>query len=176
MKKAMINYIQNEKNDELYTPKYAIDPLLKYLDKFKDKTIWECTDFGSSNITKVLKDNGFKVISTHKENFDFLNDKPNFEFDVIITNTPYSIKDDFLKKCYEYNKPFALLLPITALEGINRGKMYKKWGVQLIVLDKRINYMKSKKSNWFNTSWFCWQLLDNDLNFEQLEMSDENEN
>lgn len=31
MKQAMINYIQNEKNDELYTPLNAIIPLLKYL-------------------------------------------------------------------------------------------------------------------------------------------------
>ena len=33
MKQAMINYMQNIKNDELYTPEYAIKPLLKYLPK-----------------------------------------------------------------------------------------------------------------------------------------------
>lgn len=31
MKKAMIDYMKNVKNDELYTPEYAIKPLLKYL-------------------------------------------------------------------------------------------------------------------------------------------------
>lgn len=31
MKKAMIDYMKNIKNDELYTPKYAIRPLLKYI-------------------------------------------------------------------------------------------------------------------------------------------------
>ena len=98
MKKAMINYIQNEKNDELYTPKYAIKPLIKYLPK--NIKIWECTDFGSSNITKVLKENGYQVITTHKDNFDFLIDKPDFNFDMIITNPPYSLKDEFIKKCY----------------------------------------------------------------------------
>ena len=105
MKRAMINYIQNEKNDELYTPEYAIKPLIKYLPK--NIKIWECTDFGSSNITKVLKENGYQVITTHKDNFDFLTDKPNFDFDMIITNPPYSLKDEFLKKCYEYNKLFS---------------------------------------------------------------------
>ena len=84
MKQAMINYIQKEKNDELYTPREAIEPILKYLDK--NKVYWECTDFGDSNITKVLKENGFKVISTNKEQLDFLADEANFEFDVIITN------------------------------------------------------------------------------------------
>ena len=113
MKQAMINYMQQEKNDELYTPNEAIIPILKYLDH--NKIYWECTDFGESNITKVLKENGFKVIHTSKSEIDFLNDKANFEFDVIITNPPYSLKNEFLKKCYEYQKPFMLLLPLTAL-------------------------------------------------------------
>ena len=168
MKKAMIDYMKNEKNDELYTPDYAIKPLLKYLPK--NKIIWECTDFGNSNITKVLKENGYKVISTHKENFDFLIDKLNFEFDIIITNPPYSLKDEFIKKCYEYKKPFCLLLPITSLEGIERGKMFRENDIQLLVLDRRCNfiYNNAKKSNWFNTSWFCWNILPKQLIFEEL--------
>lgn len=168
MKKAMIDYMKNEKNDELYTPDYAIKPLLKYLPK--NKIIWECTDFGSSNITKVLKENGFNVISTHKKDFDFLKDTPDFEFDIIITNPPYSLKDEFLRKCYEYKKPFCLLLPITSLEGIERGKMFRKNNIELLVLDRRCNfiYNNSKKSNWFNTSWFCWKILPKQLIFEEL--------
>ena len=54
MKQAMINYMQQEKNDELYTPDEAIIPILKYLDH--NKIYWECTDFGESNISKVLKE------------------------------------------------------------------------------------------------------------------------
>lgn len=163
MKQALI---QHQINDEIYTPEIALLPLLKYLPK--GLKIWECTDFGESNITKVLKDHGYEVISTHKTNFDFLTDKPSFDFDIIITNPPYSLKDDFIEKCYSYNKPFALLLPITALEGLRRGALYRKFGLQLIILDKRINFMKDKKSNWFNTSWFCWKLLKHDLNFERV--------
>ena len=168
MKKAMIDYMKNEKNDELYTPDYAIKPLLKYLPK--NKIIWECTDFGNSNITKVLRENGYKVISTHKKDFDFLIDNANFEFDIIITNPPYSLKDEFLRKCYEYKKPFCLLLPITSLEGIERGKMFRENDIQLLVLDRRCNfiYNNAKKSNWFNTSWFCWNILPKQLIFEEL--------
>lgn len=166
MKTALINYIKNELNDELYTPSYAVIPLLKHIPK--NKIIWECTDYGASNITKELKKAGYKVISTHISNFNFLKDAPEFTFDIIITNPPYSLKDEFIKKCYEYKKPFALLLPITALEGVNRGKLFREYGIQLIVLDRRVNYMKNKKTNWFNTSWFCYKLLNKDLNFEAL--------
>lgn len=166
MKQAMINYIKQEKNDELYTPDEAIYPILKYLDK--KNIYWECTDFGESNITKILKNNGFKVINTNKKEIDFLNDKVNFDFDVIITNPPYSIKDLFIKKCYEYNKPFMLLLPLTALEGKERNKLYKKYGIELIILNKRINFIKAKKNIWFNTSWFCWNICSKQLNFEDV--------
>ena len=153
MKKAMIDYMKKEKNDELYTPEYAIFPLLKYLPK--NIKIWECTDYGESNITKVLKNNGYEVISTHKKYFDFLNDDNDFEFDMIITNPPYSLKDEFIKKCYEYKKPFALLLPLTSLEGINRGKMYRENGIELLVFERRCNfiYNNAKKNNIEINKW-----------------------
>ena len=167
MKKALINYIQNPKFDELYTPKYAIEPLIKYLPKTR-VTIWECTDYGESNITKVLREHGYNVITTHKNNFNFLTDTPNFYFDIIVTNPPYSLKDEFLKKCYDYGKPFALLLPITALEGITRGRMFRERGVELLVFDKRCDFLDNKKSNWFNTSWFCYKVLPKQLIFEEL--------
>ena len=166
MKQAMINYMQQEKNDELYTPEEAIYPILKYLDK--SKIYWECTDFGESNITKILKENGFKVVSTNKDELDFLNDTAKFNFDVIITNPPYSLKNEFLHKCYEYNKPFLLLLPLTTLEGKERNKLYREKGIEIIVLDKRINFMKNKNNVWFNTSWFCKGITKKQLNFEEV--------
>lgn len=58
MKKALIDYVQRAKNDERYTPKYAIEPLMKYLPK--NKIIWECTDYGKSQITQVLSEGGIK--------------------------------------------------------------------------------------------------------------------
>ena len=164
----MIEYKKKFLNDEMLTPSYAIRPLLKYLDK--NMVIWECTDFGNSNITRVLRENGFKVVSTWKDDVDFLEDTVDFDFDMIVTNPPYSIKNDFIKKCYEYGKPFCLLLPITSLEGTARGALYRKYGLELLVFDKRCNfeYDINSKNNWFNTSWFCWKVLPEKLIFEEL--------
>jgi len=164
MKQTMINYMQQPLNDELYTPIEAIKPLLQFIPN-NIKTIWECTDFGESNISKILREKGYIVISTHIKDFNFLIDEPKFDFDCIITNPPYSLKDEFIKRCYYYNKPFALLLPLTALEGINRGNMFRQNGIDLLVLDKRINFMKSKKNNWFNTSWFTYRCKNTGLKF-----------
>ena len=95
---------------------------------------------------------------------------------MIITNPPYSLKDEFLKRCYEYKKPFCLLLPITALEGKARGQMFRENGIEVLVLDGRVQFMenmikdynKTKSGNWFNTSWFCWNVLKDKLIFEKL--------
>ena len=173
MKKTMINYIQKEKFDDIYTPSYAIKPLLKYIPK--GITIWECCDFGKSEITRLLKEHGCEVISTDKEEnfFEYIPDK---HFDMIITNPPYSLKDDFIAKCYEWGKPFALLLPITSLEGKFRGSLFRKYGIEVMVFDGRVqfmenmveNYGKKKSGNWFNTSWFCWNVLPKQLIFEEL--------
>ena len=170
MKKAMIDYIKRGYFDELYTPEYAIKPLIKYLPK--NVIIWECTDYGKSNITKVLRNNGYKVVNTNKKEIDFLQDNVDFEFDMIITNPPYSLKDEFIRKCYEYKKPFCLLLPITSLEGIERGKIFRKNGVELLVLDKRIDF-NGKGKNWYNTSWFCYKVLPKQLIFEELNKGSE---
>lgn len=168
--KVLVNYIQKEKYDELYTPDEGVYPIIPYLKNRGFKTIWECTDFGGSNITKILKQEGFNVVTSHiKEDKSFFDYEPS-DYDCIVTNPPYSIKDDFLERAYSLNKPFALLLPITSLEGIRRGKMYVKYGVEVLVLDKRLNFMKKegKKSNWFNTSWFCNDVLPESLLFFQI--------
>ena len=167
MKKALINYIKQAKHDQFYTPPEAVFPILKYLPK--DKIYWECTDCGNSSITKVLKERGFNVVSTHINNgFDFLRDTPNFNFDIIITNPPYSLKTEFIRRAYSFGKPFLFLLPLTSLEGKSRGKLFRENGLQLIVLDSRINFMADKKNVWFNTSWFCWKLLPSNLIFERV--------
>lgn len=173
MKKAMINYMKSEKFDNLYTPSYAIKPLLKYIPR--GITVWECCDFGKSEITRLLKNHGCEVISTDKKEnfFEYIPDKT---FDMIITNPPYSLKDEFISKCYEWGKPFCLLLPITTLEGKNRGGLYRHYGIEVMVFDGRVEFTRNEKNvnskksgNWFNTSWFCYKVLPDKLIFEKLE-------
>jgi hypothetical protein len=90
------------------------------------------------------------------------------DFDCIITNPPFSLKDKWLQKCYSYEKPFALLLPITALEGKFRHKLYKKYGIQVILFDGRVQYRKNIGC-WFASAWFCYKLnLPKDINFREL--------
>ncbi len=167
--KQKTDYIQRGAFDELYTPKEAIEMVLPFIPK-KVNTIWECTAIKESKIVQVLKENGYNVITTHIENGeDFFKYKPE-NFDMIITNPPYSLKDKFLKRAYELQKPFMFLLPLTTLEGIQRGKMFNKHGIQMLIPNKRFNFKPEKNSGaWFQTSWFCHGCqLKSDVNFVML--------
>jgi hypothetical protein len=167
MKQAMIDYTKKPKFDHFNTPDYAVEPLLRYINP--NWTVWEPTDtYGKSKITAVLRSHGNKVISTSKKKIDFMHGEPDFEFDCIVTNPPYSHKDEFIISCMARQKPFALLLPLTALEGVCRGTMFrdmgKKFGV--LVLDRRVEFAGG--SVWFNTSWFCYGILPRQLIFAEL--------
>jgi len=149
--------------DEMFTPDYALNPLVPYL--LKEFIIWECA-YGSGALAKHLKKRGFKVIGKGE---DFM--QTNKDCDVIVSNPPYSLKEEFLQRAYSIGKPFAFLLPITALEGINRGAMYDKYGLQLLIPNRRINFITPNggKSSWFATAWFTWKLnLPKQINFVEL--------
>ena len=124
-------------SDDFQTPPEALYPLLPYLKK--DWTIWECA-CGKGNLSDFLKEQGYNVIATDiLTGHDFLKWKPE-KFDCIVTNPPYSLKQQFLERCYELKKPFALLLPLTTFETAKRQRLFKKYGVQVIFFDKRINF------------------------------------
>lgn len=151
-------------SDEMQTPEVAIKPLLPYLKK--DWIIWECA-WGGGSLANHLKKEGFSVIGSKET--DFLDEKFTANFDCVITNPPYSLKEEFLKRAYELGKPFAFLMPLTALEGKKRGELYRKYGIQLIIPNKRINFITPSgkgSGSWFATAWFTHGLnLPKDLNF-----------
>ncbi len=166
----MINYMKNPGGDHVPTPEYAIRPLLPYIDP--SWVCWECTDHGESKITKLLQENGNKVLTSHiQDNQNFLEWEPDKDYDLIITNPPYSIKTEFLARAYQLNKKFAMLLPITALESQGRSKIFREYdgNLEVLVFDKRVNFFDKKGTSiWFNTSWFCRNVLPKQLIFCEL--------
>jgi len=164
---------QGNSND-FQTPPLALKPLIPFLNK--DWTIWECA-CGKKNLKEELELKGFEVIATdiiYDKEYDFLNWNPEYnEFDCIITNPPFSLKQEFLERCYKIGKPFALLLPLTTFETAKRQNLFKKYGIQVIFFDKRINFETPSgkgSGSWFATAWFTWGLnLPKTLNFVKLE-------
>lgn len=173
-------------SDEVFTPAYAIKPLIKYIKNYIDKStylfteenplvIWCPFDLASSKYVEVLSTiPKVKVIHTHiDEGKNFFFYEPEEQYDLIISNPPFSCKDDILKRLYELGKPYAMLLPIPTLQGQTRFPYMKN--IQYLGFDKRINYYKdiaiTKTQNGvsFGSCYICYNFLPKDLIIEELE-------
>ena len=141
--------------DDFQTPPAALKPLTPYLKK--EWLIWECAE-GEGNLTEALIKEGYNVIATDiLTGQDFLTYHPD-RFDCIITNPPYSLKQQFLERAYSLKKPFAFLLPLTTLETTKRLYLFQKHGIEIIFLNERINFVmprkKKQSKSWFASAWF----------------------
>lgn len=167
-------------SDEVYTPAYAVQPLIKYLRLFEKQKehpikIWCPFDTQSSQYVQVFRRAGFEVIYSHiDEGKNFFFYEPDEQYDIIISNPPFSQKDNVLKRLFELKKPYAMLLPIPVLQGQKRFP-YIKDGLQYLGFDKRINYYTNvdfsqvQKGVSFSSCYLCKQFLPRDLILEELE-------
>lgn len=160
-------------SDEVFTPEYAVKPLIKYIKP--DTTIWCPFDKSFSKFVTTFQEAGFHVIYSHIDNGqNFFYYEPSEPYDVIISNPPFSCKDDILKRLFELNKPYAILLPIPSLQGQKRFPYMKD--IQYLGFDKRINYymdaeMKQvQKGVSFGSCYICHNFLPKDLILEELKI------
>jgi hypothetical protein len=125
------------------TPASALAPLLPYLQKVWK--IWEPA-MGEGRPVAGLREQGYQAEGSDiKTGDDFLLSQRGC--DVIVTNPPYSRKQEFLERCYALGKPFALLLPLTALETEERQQLFREHGIEIILLSKRITFETPHKRN-----------------------------
>lgn len=116
---------------------------------------------------------GWKVVrSSLSDEKDFFNYEPE-DWDIVVSNPPFSIKDKVLERLYSFNKQFAILLPLPSLKGKNRFQYFKQ-GIQILSFDKRVAYHdgghmnKFVKGTPFATAYFCRDILPNGLIVEEL--------
>ncbi len=151
--------------DEFYTPEYAVRPLLPYLPS--NQVIWECA-WGTGELAGHLRAAGHHVVGC--AGMDFLKELP-LQWDIMVTNPPYSHKNAFLDRAYSLGKPFAFLLPVESLGG-GRVRLYRQHGIELLVPSKRINFYDAHgqaNAASFPTAWFCWNLLPSPLIFVEVD-------
>lgn len=179
LNKGYLTAKTDKQSDEVYTPRYAVEALLPYLPNPYNlpyvPVVWCPFDTEDSEFVKVLTDYGFKVIAMHIDNGqNFFDYEPDTQYDMIISNPPFSIKDMILKRLYELDKPYAMLLPIPTLQGQKRFPYMKN--CQALIFDKRINYFKNKETKEiqkgisFGSFYLCYDLLEDDLIFAELEV------
>lgn len=105
------NYLKglySNPTDEKYTPGYGVLPIIKYIPE--GKVIWCPFDTEHSEFVLKFRDAGFKVVYSHICNGqDFFRYEPS-QWDVLVSNPPFSRKVEVFDRCLKLGKPFALLM------------------------------------------------------------------
>lgn len=181
LNKGYLTSGRTKESDECLTPKYVVEPIIKYLKFNRYKKIWCPFDHEHSLYVRMLKQAGFDVMHTHiAGGGDFLNmDYSALEFDCIVSNPPFTLKDEILETLYKIGKPFAILLPLQSLQSSERTPLYIKYGLELLSFDKRACFYtnndlsKIQKGAAFASAYFCKNVLPEKLIFETLSPTQE---
>lgn len=165
----------DKQSDEYFTPREAVLPIIEYIDRGNklSYTVWCPFDTEESEYVKCIREAGHKVIATHIDNGqNFFYYEPDEPYDFIISNPPFSLKDDVLKRLSELNKPYAILLPLPSLQGQKRFRYIKD--CEVLIFDKRINFWQDEqhtkmvKGVAFASIYVCKDFLPEKLIFKEL--------
>lgn len=170
-----MDLVAGSKNDEFYTPSYAVEPIIKYI-KTPSK-IWCPFDTEESQFVKKFKQNGNTVIATHiKDGNDFFN--LDVDCDYIISNPPYSKKSEVIKRLFDIGKPFAMLVGVVGLfESQKRFDMFKNNDFEIMYLNRRVAYFKDYNDEKpsinppFSSVYICKGILPKSICFEEIKRS-----
>jgi len=138
------------KDDEFYTLKKDWERIQEFIPK--DKVIWEPFSNGKYEGVEYLE----SICKEVKSNTgDFFKNTP--DYDVVITNMPFSIKRDVLIRLKELDKPFILILPTLSLQTKYMKNLFNG-DLQVILPTKKIFFYKwidGEKKIYDKLSWYC---------------------
>ena len=168
-----------KKQDEFYTPKYAVKPILKYVPK--NSKVLCPFDTESSEFVRCLENHGCKVSHSHvSEGEDFWGlDLRNSGFDYIISNPPYSCKGEVLDRLFTSGVPFAMLIGVVGLfESQKRFEMFRDNSFEIMYLNRRVSYFdgtdggRPKLNPPFSSVYLTSKVLPQMIVFEDINKKD----
>jgi len=156
------------KNDECYTLDYGVRPILKYIPE--GAVVWCPFDTKDSLFVQLISKTN-KVVSSHiDEGQNFFKYEPD-EWDIIISNPPFTNKKLFFERAISFGKPFALLMTNTWLNDAAPKLLFMDIDLQLLMFDKRMLYERGGKIDkkiTFSSSYYCRGLLPKQIIMEKL--------
>lgn len=151
------------------TPRYGVLPIVKYLPK--DKIIWCPFDKEDSEFVKVLTEQGYKVVYSHIENGqDFYTYEPK-EWDILVSNPPFTNKRQIFERALSFGKPFALIMSNTWLNDSAPKQVFKDKQLQILFFEERMKFSNNgvvQNKITFSSSYFCYNLLPKDIVMDRL--------
>ena len=147
-------------NDECYTPKEAVTPILQYIPK--NAIIWCPFDTEDSLFVKEISKQNVVTYSSILTGQDFYRYEPP-EWDIIISNPPFTNKRKIFERALSFGKPFALIMSNTWLNDSAPKQLFKNHDLQLLMFEERIKFITSGQQQHnkitFSSSYYCYNFL-----------------
>ena len=156
--------------DEYKTPAMLVNMLIPYLDDWEHHfmneygrvpIIWLPFDAEESQYYKILKQRGFAVVRSHlNDGKDFFTYEPE-QYDIIISNPPFSKKLEIMERiAFELKKPFVLLMNMMAINYQEIGNFFQfvNTKIQFIIPDKKVSFDGNTSS--FCSGYVCYDFID----------------
>jgi hypothetical protein len=154
-----IKYPKLHNFNEMFTPPVALEYIIPFLNK--DLIYWEAC-YGQGHLAKELESKGFNVVGD--VSIDCLTTTPPI-WDVLITNPPFNGNKKFILRAIELRKPFALLIRLEHLGGVEAMRLLKDLDFSIIIPEKRINYITPKMQqgkkvggSQFHSIWLTYEV------------------
>ena len=158
-------------NDECYTPDYGVKPILKYIPE--DAIVWCPFDTEESEFVKQIEKQNEVTYSHIGTGRDFFEYEP-FEWDVMVSNPPFTNKRKYFERALSFNKPFALIMTNTWLNDSAPKQLFMDKDLQLLMFDKRMKFISPDGRNndkiTFSSSYYCWNMLPKQIIMETLDV------
>ena len=157
-----------QNSDHVATPRWVVEDIYKLIHIHNYNSIWFPFNNYDSEFKLRADELNLKYKATHVFDDlgnDFFKTDPPDECDLMISNPPFSLQFEIIKKSFELVengsiKSFALLLPLSTLETPKRADLYEKYAdkLSIIIFKKRIKFLGCKGS--FNKAccWVCYNI------------------
>jgi hypothetical protein len=143
------------KTDEWYTPLDVVQKAYDLLNVRYESTVLCPFDTQKSKFVLWGQVNNYWVKYGMTDYLD--ND---YDYDYLLTNPPFSIKDKVIEKVLKKGKPAALVLPLDTLGGVKRHALWKEYGYPSVYIPtKRIRFIDGTGAGRDKVSFHCIIML-----------------
>lgn len=177
-----------KEQDEYPTPSILVNCLIPYIQTWifnftktnkRAPIIWLPFDTEDSKyyqiLEKTFKEDAIIIHSHLNDGKDFFTYQPE-QFDIIISNPPFSKKKEIFERIiFDFKKPFVLLMNMMAINYQIIGNLFQFVGkdIQFLIPDKKVSF--NGKTSSFCSGYVCYKFIEK-TEFIHLENNNTNEN
>ena len=175
--------IKQSNTDEWYTTRESVELIVPYLLRGGYNKILCPFDTEESQYVKVLTERGFEVTYSHLDTgTDFFDIDNLTDYDAIVSNPPFSLRQPILERLFQSGVPFAMILNFNGLfDSSKRWELFRRFDFELLIPNGRMHFFNEEcagNSPNFQSVYVCSKMAQKQIEFvefggEQLSLLDQ---